>query len=61
LHEHARIADWACGRLDLLASLEEIVNEHCAGITAPNGTEIVDPDDKLRAAFESGRWLDYDL
>lgn len=61
LHEHQRIADWACGRLDLLESLEEIILENIEGTSWPNGTEPVDIDDKLRAAFESPRWLTYDL
>jgi hypothetical protein len=61
LHEHKRIADWACGRLDLLESLEEIIAEFAEGFTCANGTRPVDPDDLLRAMFESSRWLEYDL
>lgn len=61
LHDHTRIADWACGRLDLLESLEEIILEHSDGIAWPNGTEPVDIDDKLKAMFASPRWLTYDL
>lgn len=61
LREHGRIADWACERLDLLESLEEIIAENLEGMTWPNGTAPVDVDDKLRAAFESDRWQKYDL
>jgi hypothetical protein len=61
LHEHQRIADWACGRLDLLESLEEIIEEFADGFTCANGTRPVDPDDLLRAMFESDRWQQFDL
>jgi hypothetical protein len=61
LHEHQRIADWACGRLDLLESLEEVIDEFADGFTCENGTRPVDPDDLLRAMLESSRWQKFDL
>jgi hypothetical protein len=51
----------ACRRLNLLESLEEIISDHLADMEWPNGKEPVNLDDKLRAAFESGHWLTYDL
>lgn len=57
----ARFAEKVCERLELLDSLETIISENVAGMTWPNGTEPVDIDDKLQAAFDSGRWLTYDL
>lgn len=61
LHQHQRIAEWACDRLDLLESLEEIIDEFSDGFTCANGTRPVDPDDLLRAMLESSRWQKFDL
>ena len=61
LHEHQQIADWACGRIDLLESLEEVIDEFADGFTCANGTRPVDPDDLLRAMLESSRWQKFDL
>jgi hypothetical protein len=59
--DYTQISDWVCGRLDLLDSLESIIDEASVGMTWPNGTEPVDADDKLQAMLDSPRWLDYDL
>jgi len=61
LSDHSAIAEWACDRLDLLESLENIIDEFAEGFTCPNGTRPVDPDDLLRAMFGSARWQEFDL
>jgi len=58
----AEIAEWVQGEIHLLDEIREIVEEHCQDVRHTNGTELIDIADKLRAAFESGRWsLEYDL
>lgn len=53
------VGDWFCERLELLDSLETIISENVAGNDSLVGNPNI--DDELRAAFESGRWLEYDL
>jgi hypothetical protein len=60
--DYERISDWVCGRLDLLDSLETIIDEASAGMDLEQHHPApVDADDKLQAMLDSPRWLDYDL
>ena len=47
---------------DVLEEIEKIGAEYLSDMTThPNGTPFDGIDEKLRAAFESDRWLTYDL
>ena len=62
ISDYARIADWVCSRLDLLDSLESIINDASEGMDLEQYHPApVDADDKLQAMLDSPRWLDYDL
>jgi len=60
-HEHQQIADWACGRLELLDSIESLIDDNSEGVTWPNGTKPVDLDDRLEAIFEARPQMIFDL
>lgn len=60
--EAARFAERVCDALDILEAVEEVGKEYLFEfVTYPNGAPIGDIADKLRAAFDSARWLTYDL
>lgn len=60
--ETARFAERVCDALDLLDAVEEIGKEYLSDLTThPNGAPFGDITDKLRYAFDSDRWLTYDL
>lgn len=56
-----RTVEWINDRLDMLEEVEKVIALHADGIKWPNGSEPDGADDKLRAAFASGRWLEHDL
>lgn len=60
--ETARLAERVCEALDLLEEVESVAAEYLPDFDkAPNGLPYQDTAEKLRAAFESERWLTYDL
>jgi hypothetical protein len=59
--DYGRISNWVCDRLDLLDSLETIIDEASAGMAWVDPWTCIDADDKLQAMLDSPRWLDYDL
>lgn len=60
--ETARFAERVCEALDLLEEIESAAAECLPDFDkAPNGLPYQDTAEKLRAAFESERWLTYDL
>ncbi|NJS14061.1 MAG: hypothetical protein HC788_04895 [Sphingopyxis sp.] len=60
--ETARFAERVCDALDLLEAVEEVGAEYLSDLkTHPNGAPFDDIADKLRYAFDSERWLTYNL
>jgi hypothetical protein len=45
----------------LLEEVEALAAERCKGVTFANGSKPVDVAETLTAAFDSDRWLMYDL
>lgn len=56
-----RVVEWFSDQLDELGEIAEVVEEFGTNVTWPNGSKPKDTADKLRAMFESGHWLEYDL
>ncbi len=56
-----RLVEWIGDRLALLEEVEALAAERCKGVTFANGSKPVDVAETLTAAFDSDRWLMYDL
>lgn len=56
-----RLVEWIGDRLALLEEVEALAAERCEGVTFANGSKPVDVAETLTAAFDSDRWLMYDL
>lgn len=56
-----RLVEWLTDRIAELDEIREIADEFGANVASPNGMPPTDTADKLRAMFESGHWLLYDL
>jgi hypothetical protein len=59
--EQWRLVEFVRDELALLDEVRDIAEEFGEGVTTGNGRKPHDVADKLRAMFDSGRWLEHDL